>query len=139
MDRRVIAACCGILAWGGVAAADPLPALSLELREPAFREPRIMIATSMPPQFEILLDRDMPTPGWTFVVDGVSVDEDGGRLVADVSEIGPEGVVTQIITAMTCRIPLGRLSRGRYVLEIRLRRGAMGPHAPVQAFVLDAR
>lgn len=101
--------------------------------------PRVIAAMSMPPQFEIVFERAMPTPGWRIVVDSVEVDGERARIVAKLSEIAPEGMVAQVITKTQGRIPLGELQAGSYVLEVWMRRGTTTPHALTQAFVLTAR
>jgi len=125
------------------AAGEPGPsarsATSLTIAEPAFRDPQVMVATSMPPQFDLVLDRDMPTPGWSFVVDEIAVDLEQGRILAKITEVAPPGATAQVITKTACRLPLGKLPRGSYWLELWLRRGADLPHARAQAFVVRAR
>jgi hypothetical protein len=109
------------------------------LVEPAFSDPRILVAKSMPPQFDLLLEREMPTPGWSFVVDAIELDEEGRRIVARITEVGPTGNVAQVITKTACRLGLGRLRPGSYVLELRTRRAPTDEHRLSQALVLAAR
>ena len=114
-------------------------ATSLTQSPSVFRELRVLVATSMPPQFEIMMSRAMPTPGWSFVTDSLEIDDEAGRIVAQISEIRPEGVTAQVITSTSCRLQLGTLAPRRYLLEIWLRRGTGGAHALTQAIVLVAR
>ena len=103
-------------------AADPFKLVKLE---------------GAPPTFVVEFTQQMPTPGWTFKVD--SVETDGDRIVAKMTEIRPQGMVVQMIAPGTAKIPLGSLTRGRYVLEIRSRRNAQREHRPTFAAVLLAR
>ena len=129
----------GLLCVHTVAAAGGEAALSLAIAEPTFRDPEVLIATSMPPQFEIVFVREMPTPGWSCATDEVRVDSADGRIVVKLTETGPVGAAAQVITPTKCRVPLGQLARGAYLLELWLRRGDDGPHARVQALVVHAR
>jgi len=108
------------------------------LLEPAFDDPQLVVLESMPPQFELSLKRDMPTPGWSIEVDSIEIDEKSGRIEAKVTEIRPEGMVAQVITPTRLRLSLGKLLPGSYFVEIRLRRGGTGSYMPAQAFVLVA-
>ena len=114
-------------------------ATSLTIARVAFHDPQVLVAKSMPPQFEIVLTREMPTPGWSFVVDSLTVDETSGRIVAKLSEIGPTETTSQVITPTQCRLQLGTLEPGSYVLEMWRRRGTSGAHALAQALVVIAR
>jgi len=124
-----------VTAWAG----GPGPATALSIAEPAFRNPQVVVATSMPPQFEVVFVREMPTPGWSFAIDGVEIDEKSGRITAKISDIPPGGPTAQVITDTKCRLPLGKLSAGVYLLELWLRRGNEGPHVLTQALVIRAR
>jgi hypothetical protein len=126
-------------ALGAAGPGGDAPARTLAVTEPAFRDVAIVVATSMPPQFELVLVRDMPTTGWTCVADAVEVDAATGRIVARLTERGPAGAAAQVVTATPCRVPLGKLARGRWLVELWLRRGADGRHTRVQALVVDAR
>jgi hypothetical protein len=117
---------------GGTAAA-------LRFLEEPFGNPEVVAEGTAPARFTVSLEREMPTPGWGCQVDAVETDAATGRIVVEVSEIEPTGIVTQVITKTRCRIALGTLAPGRYVLEIRGRRGTTARHEPIQAFVLDAR
>jgi hypothetical protein len=87
----------------------------------------------------IVFVREMPTPGWSFSVDAVEVDEESSRITAKISDIPPSGPTAQMISAAECRLGLGKLARGVYSLELWLRRGTEGPHVLTQALVVRAR
>ena len=89
------------------------------------------------PTFVAEFTQQMPTPGWTFRID--SVETEGDRIVARITEIRPQGMVVQMIAPGTVKIPLGSFERGRYVLEIRSRRNPEAEHRPTFATVLLAR
>ncbi len=114
-------------------------ATALALVEATFGSPQVIVATSMPPQFEISFTRNMPTTGWDHAVDSVIVDQETRRIVAKVTEIRPSGMSAQVITPTKCSVPLGRMVPGRYLLELWVRRGADQPHTLSQAQVVSAR
>ena len=122
--------------WAGGGPVEPR-ATSIRLIESTFGNPEIVVGTSMPPQFDITFKREMPTTGWDHVLDSVTVDS--GRIVVKLTEVRPLGTVAQVITPTTFRLPLGRLTPGRYLLELWVRRGTDHPHALSQALVLAAR
>jgi hypothetical protein len=121
-----------------VVQAETPPASTLSMAEPAFRNAEVSVLEGASGKFEIVLEREMPTPGWTFTVDALEPDERSRRIVVRVTENRPEGMVAQVITPARLYLPLGPLAKGRHVLEIRLRRGGAGEHRLVQAFVLVA-
>jgi hypothetical protein len=98
---------------------------------------KLVTTEGSPSTFTIEFTQQMPTPGWTFQID--SVDTQGDRIVAKMTEIRPTGMVVQMIAPGTAKIPLGSLERGRYVLEIRSRRDPSREHRPTFAGVLLAR
>jgi hypothetical protein len=114
-------------------------AMAMSVADTAFHDPKFLMAKSMPPQFTLMLTREMPTPGWSFEVDDVDIDEDAGRIVARITEVAPDGMSAQVITDTPLRIPLGMIGKGRYLIEIHVRRGASGEHRLAQALVVDAR
>ena len=130
-----------VLAVSAQAGGGPMEprATALSVVEPTFESPKILVATSNPPQFEITFRRRMPTPGWQHTIDNVTVDPEKRRIVAKVTEVPPTGVAAQMITPTDCRVPLGRLSPGRYSLELWVRRGTEQPHTLSQALVVVAR
>ena len=127
-----------VLSAATSAAAKPATAVAL-LDEPDFRKPRIVVEESDPPGFQLVLEREMPTPGWTFERDEIRIDRDEGRIVVRLTEIGPAGIVAQVITTTELRVVLGPLDAGHYVVELRTRRDPSGEHRPAAAFVLIAR
>jgi hypothetical protein len=141
MRMPIVALLCGSLAVAVAGAPGPTgaPAYSLSVVEPLYRAGEIVVATSAPPQFDLMLERDMPTTGWALTVDAVEVDDESRRIVARISEIAPAGAAAQVITATPCRLPLGKLTRGLYVVEIWQRRGATDPYGLVQTMTLRAR
>ena len=118
---------------GGGPAAPAATSLTV-VRSEAFK---LVKLDGSPPTFVAELTQQMPTPGWTFRID--SVETHGDRIVAKLTEIRPQGMVVQMIAPGTAEIPLGSLTRGRYVLEIRSRRNPQADHRPAFATVLLAR
>lgn len=129
-----------LVSWGPIpagGAADP-PATVLEFPEPPFRQPLVRVLESDPVRFVLVFEQQMPTPGWTSEVDSVEVDREAGRIVVEITQQAPEGIVAQVITKTEVAVGLGSLPRGRYVLELRTRRGAAGGYRPVHALVVVA-
>jgi hypothetical protein len=106
--------------------------------EASFYDLEIVAAKSMPPQFQIVLTRDMPTAGWNLEVDALEVDEEARRIVARISERGPQGVSAQVVTPAKLHLEVGTLDSGPWLLEIRSRRSAEGPYGLVFAELLAA-
>ena len=117
----------------------PVKAQQLQILEDGFGEPQIVMLKSMPPQFNLTLKREMPTPGWEFAVDSLDIDPVAGRIVARLTEKPPGGIVAQVVTPAWLRLELGTLVPGRYVVELRVRRRAGEKYRPEQALILDAR
>jgi hypothetical protein len=143
-NRLLRAACAAALAAaaGCAVASTEMPAADaatrLVVRDGEFKNVEIVAEKSLPPKFTVVLDRDMPTPGWRFEIDGIEVLHEEGRIVARVSEIGPTGITSQVITETKLRLELGVLRSGTYSLEIRLRKGTAGPYRLAGAIVLVA-
>ena len=89
-----------------------------------------------PVRFVAEWTQQMPTPGYTFELDTLNID--GDRIVAELTEIRPTGLVVQVQVPGTAEIPLGVLPPGRYFLEIRSRRDPNGKHRPAFAAVVNA-
>ena len=106
--------------------------------EASFYELEIAAAKSMPPQFQLVLTRDMPTTGWSLDVDTLNVDEEARRIVARISERGPDAVSAQVMTPTQLRLDVGTLDSGPWLLEIRSRRGAEDPYRLVFVELLAA-
>lgn len=103
------------------------------IREPAFAETEVIASES---GFRLRLIREMPTPGWTFHIDGV--ERENGRITVRATEVRPQGLVAQVLSKARMEVPLGALEPATYFVEIRLRRDPSGEHVPVQAVVLQA-
>ena len=141
MRKRNGALALALMSAYGAASNGSVPAdgaTRLVVRPDSFGKVEIVAQKSLPPQFDVTLERDMPTPGWRFAVDGIDVLPDEGRIVARVSEIGPTGVTSQVITPIKLRLELGVVAPGTWLLEVRLRKGTSGPHRLAQAIVLLA-
>jgi hypothetical protein len=89
--------------------------------------------------FTLVLEKEMPTPGWTFVVDSVETDAAASRLTAKLTEVGPDGIVAQVLTSARIEIPLGSIEPGAYFVEIWTRRNTQGKHQPGLALIVVAR
>jgi len=126
------------VACGSVVGSDDRPALKLEVVEPVFGSPQIVVLKSMPPQFDLTLVREMPSAGWKLEVDAIDVDADAQRIVARVTEVAPQGMAAQVLTPTWLRLSLGALKPADYVLEIRIRRGTDGEYVLAQALALHA-
>ncbi len=118
---------------GGEPAAPAATSLTV-VRSEAFK---LVKLDGSPPTFVAEFTQQMPTPGWTFRID--SVETHGDRIVVKLTETRPQGMVVQMIAPGTAKIPLGSLTRGRYVLEIRSRRNPQADHRPAFSTVLLAR
>jgi len=116
----------------GVPAASGVTVVRSEAADPF----KLVKRDGAPPTFTAEFTQQMPTPGWTFRID--SIETEGERIVAKVTEIRPQGMVVQMIAPGTMTISLGSLKRGRYVLEIRTRRDPTVKHQPTFAAVLLA-
>jgi hypothetical protein len=116
-------------------AADSPTAVRLTIPEPAFYA---ATAETDGEGFRISLKRDMSTPGFKLEVNGVQIDDEASRIVVRVTEHPPAGMAAQVMTPTSLAIPLGRLTRGSYIMEIQLRRGNGGEYRPAHAMVLGA-
>jgi hypothetical protein len=114
-------------------------AMQLRVTPAAFGTPRVHMAKSMPPQFTLALSREMPTPGWTFSVDEIEVDETSRRIIAKVTQTAPEGMTAQVLTPTWLNLDLGTIDPGRYFLELYVRDAAGAKHLPAHAVLLEAK
>lgn len=133
--------CAGVVAPGGEAggAVPETPkARGLVVREARYTDPEVAVLKSLPPQFEMTLLGEMPTPGFTLEVDAVEVDDSPQRIRAMVTEHGPTGVTSQVLTKTPLRLSLGTLTPGNYILELWLRRDPTKPHTLHQVILLTA-
>lgn len=128
-----------LLCLACVAKGQPVEttAKGLLVKEAPFGDPEIVVLKSMPPQFEVVFEREMPTPGWKFDIDEISTDPQTSRIVVRVTEVRPGGIAAQVMTPTKLKVALGTLPRGQYFLELQVRRGS-GRHVPVQGFLLNA-
>jgi hypothetical protein len=130
-------ACIAILLLGcACQAADRTYAIRGSLREAAYEKVSLSMAKSQPPQFDLMLVREMPTPGWKIEVDALDIDEKDRRIVVRITEHRPGGMVAQVMTPTKLTVPLGELTPGSYFVEIWVRRGKKGTFAPTAALVL---
>lgn len=107
--------------------------------DPEYTLEAIEVLESLPPRFELILARDMPSAGWGMQVDGVRVDVDAGWVDIRVTEVPPGGMAAAVITRVRSRVELPKpLPAGRYVLTVQARRGDRGNYRPVLAEVLAA-
>lgn len=117
-----------------IAAQDtPEPARGARIREPAFTDPTVIKEDDT---FHLVLSREMPTPGWTFKID--SVEASNHRITIKVTEVGPKGMVAQVLSKARLKASLGNLEPATYFVELQLRRNPDSDHTPVQAIVLHA-
>ena len=93
-------------------------------------------AVSEAPRFVAIWERRMPTPGWSFSVDDLQLEE--GRIIALVTETRPDGLMAQVMTPATVKLAIGAIPRGRYVFEIRTRNDVAKKHQPVYAAIVNA-
>jgi len=99
----------------------------------------IVSAKSDPTNFTLLVKRMMPTPGWTFVVDAVEADTGASRLTVKLTEVGPDGIVAQVLTPAQIEIPLGQVAPGAYFVELWSRQTPAKPYQPAHSLVIIAR
>ena len=81
----------------------------------------------------------MPTPGWTFLIDSVEADAGSSRLTIKLTEVGPDGIVAQVLTPTRIEVPLGQFESGAYFVELWTRRDPAKPHQPGHALIILAR
>ncbi len=92
------------------------------------RKVKIRTMESAPPQFAVILTVAMPTPGWKLKVDKVSAADAQKRIQIYLTGKRPEGMLPQVITNTDVRVYLGRLPKGRYLLDVFGRYDAAQPH-----------
>ncbi len=107
--------------------------------ETGFERARVVAAKSMPPQFTLVMQREMPTPGWTFRIDSLDIDQQHRRIAVQLTEVAPTGITTQVITPTPLELPLGTVEPGHYFVELSTRRAVDQPHEPAHALVVIAR
>ncbi|MHC4512133.1 MAG: hypothetical protein ACYTGW_09900 [Planctomycetota bacterium] len=92
------------------------------------RRVKIETMESAPPQFAVVLTVSMPTPLWKLKVDKVARPDADGRIKVSITGTRPAGLLPQVVTDAKIRVPLGRLPKGRYLLEVYGRDDAKKPH-----------
>jgi len=115
------------------------PASKMWIPETRIRGVEIVADESEPTEFTLVVEREMPTPGWTFQIDTVEVDPDTPRVTVKLTEAAPGGIVSQVLTPARIEIPLGTIEPGTYFVELWTRRDAGKPHQPGDALVIGAR
>ena len=113
-------------------------AMSLTILPAEIRDLSVIVKESNPPQFALHGVRDMPTPGWSFIVDRVEVDTREGRILVKITDVGPQGIVPQVITPTKIEMHLGKLRVGRYCVEVRTRRERRQRYVLLQSFAVEA-
>jgi len=103
---------------GEVKADEARYAMSLNARENWVEQVEITLLKSNPPQFNVALSVQMPTPGWKLKVDEVGQPDAHGRIQVKVTGTGPQGIVAQVISSETISVTLGRIQSGEYLLEL---------------------
>jgi len=106
--------------------------------ETGYQRIRVVAEESKLPRFTLTLTREMPTPGWTIRIDSVDLDRQNRRITVKATEVGPDGITSQVITPTEFQIPLGTVEPGSYFLELWTRRAEERPHQPTHALILIA-
>jgi hypothetical protein len=117
-------------------ATEPTFSERAALKEPAYDDISLSMAKTLPPQFDLMLERRMPSPGWKLEVNSVKIDETERRIVVRATEHRPGGMVATVITPTKMRVSLGKLTPGSYFVEIWVRRSDKGTYRPTAALVL---
>ncbi|MCP3980872.1 MAG: hypothetical protein GY716_16340 [bacterium] len=133
----ILAALATACTWAG--SDTETKATHVERTVSPFEDVRISMRGPKPVRFVLHFVRDMPTPGWTFDIDEVSVDAETKRIVIRATEKRPDGIVVQVISPAEMTVELGALDPGRYVLECWTRRGTERPYGLTDAMVVSAR
>jgi hypothetical protein len=120
---------------GGLSRSQP--AQSLSVVAPAIEKIELGVLASRPPQFVLRGLRQMPTPGWTFHIDSVTSEPASGRIVVQLTDVPPDGVVSAL-GPTPIALQLGSLRAGSYVVEIHSRRSPNERHQLLQAVVVEA-
>lgn len=113
-------------------------ARTARLAADAFENAEVTATESTPPTFEVVLTKKMPSPGFKFEIDSLTIDEKMRRIVVDVTATRSPGIRPSVMTATRLRIPLGSLEPADYMLEIRTRRDPQARHRWAQAMVIHA-
>ena len=121
---------------GGAAKSPPAQGLTVVPEDIEHIE--LGVIASTPPQFVLRGQRVMPTPGWTFHIDSVKSEPSAGRVIVQLTDMAPEGMVIQTLGPTPLAVQLGSLRAGRYVVEIHTRRSPHERHQLLQAIVIEA-
>lgn len=127
----MLTVCCSVAAGG--------PASRVWVPDTGVGAVEVVADKSDPTRFTLIVERDMPTPGWTFLVDSVEADAGSSRLTIKLTEVGPGGMVAQVLTSARIEVPLGQVESGAYFVELWTRRDPAKPHQPGQALIIVAR
>ncbi len=113
-------------------------ATRLSLLEAPISKLELIALPTSPTQFVLRGEREMPTPGWTFHIDGVQIDGTG-HISVRITDIPPAAdAVISVIAPAVLSIQLGTLRIGRYVVELQSRRSPAEPYRLLQAAVVEA-
>jgi hypothetical protein len=113
-------------------------AVRLTIAEPELAVEEIKVLESLPPQFEVVLKKRMPSPGWSLDATDVHVDGDSRTVRVTLTETPPQGMAAQVITPVRVSANLGSLETGRWLLEVWARRGGEGKPRRIHAVILQA-
>jgi hypothetical protein len=115
------------------------PAARLWVADSRVKSAEIVTDESASSVFTLVLERMMPTPGWTFEIDSVEAEAASSRLTVKLTEVGPDGMVAQVLSPARIEIPLSRIEPGAYFVEIWTRQSPDKPHRPGHALIVIAR
>jgi hypothetical protein len=101
-----------------VKAQEPRYAMSVNERENWIEYVDAITVRSLPPESNVLVSVQMPTPGWTLKVDEISKPDAQGRIQVKVTATAPEGIVAQVLATETVNVSLGKIKPGEYLLEM---------------------
>jgi hypothetical protein len=107
---------------GEVKAQEPRYAMSVNERENWIEYVDAITVRSLPPESNVLVSVQMPTPGWTLKVDEISKPDAQGRIQVKVTATAPEGIVAQVLATETVNVSLGKIKPGEYLLEMLYRK-----------------
>jgi len=115
------------------------PASRAWIPETRVQGAEVVADESEPTGFTLVVEQEMPTPGWTFQIDIVEVDAESLRVTVKLTEAAPGGIVAQVLTSTRIEIPLGTIEPGAYFVELWTRRDGGKPHQPSHALLMVAR
>ena len=127
----IVAISCSVTSGG--------PASRMWIPDTRVKDAEVVADESKPAKFTLVVNREMPTPGWTFEIDTIEVDADAARVTVKLTEAAPDGIVAQVLTPGRIEVPLGTIEPGAYFVELWIRRQAGKPHQPGHALVVVAR